>query len=362
MALDPIAQNGPRDLARLDLLRFPLIVLVVYIHAYGTTMQMGGSAVGLGNAGRLPQLIQYVLSQEVARVAVPLFYAVAGYLFFRDGSLTWDQYRGKLRSRVWTLVIPYFFWNVLLFAIIWIAQQIPATAGFFNSANAPLSQLGAAGKLDAVLGISRAPIAYQFWFVRDLIVLVVLTPLLFLLLRHLGMTLVTAFYFFWLADLSLPVPGIEPVLFFSIGAYAGLKRISPFVLDSYGWLMLAGYGLLVIVSTLAAGTMPGSLAHKLAITVGAASALFLTKAAMKSDGWNKALRSLAAASFFVFATHEPLITTGKKVLYRFADISPWTVLSIYLLLPVVVVATMTALYFAAARLVPAPMRLITGGR
>ena len=64
------------------MLRFPLIVLVVYLHNGSGTVRFANA--GIVERSSSPMLDYFVafLSDGVARVAVPLFFLMAGYLFF----------------------------------------------------------------------------------------------------------------------------------------------------------------------------------------------------------------------------------------------------------------------------------------
>lgn len=63
-------------------LRFPLIVAVVLIHTRLDHVVVNGHL--LTETARFPvfALCQHIVSTEIARIAVPLFYFMSGYLFF----------------------------------------------------------------------------------------------------------------------------------------------------------------------------------------------------------------------------------------------------------------------------------------
>lgn len=69
---------------RISLIRFPLIVCVVFIHAYGSTVGMAGMQIGVTNTNFAADFVRNIISQGIARTAVPLFFLISGYLFFWD--------------------------------------------------------------------------------------------------------------------------------------------------------------------------------------------------------------------------------------------------------------------------------------
>lgn len=348
---------------RFDLLRFPLMVMVAYIHAKGTGVTIGDRALVAAETPQLYLDIQHVLTDELARVAVPLFYFISAYLFFRFTAFTFEAYRQKLATRLHTLVIPYVFWNGLLFAAIYAAQSFPATAGFFNAANTKVTAMTLLEQIDAILGVTRSPIAYQFWFIRDLIVLVVLSPLVYLLVRYAGLLACAVLFGLWATETwPLPIQSATPAFAFTLGAYFGIHRLDPFGVDRWGPAVVAVYGVLVGLSLVLRGTDWYLPVHYTGVVAGMAAAFYATKFAAESDRLRSLLLALAPASFFVFATHEPLITIAKKLIYRHAEVSPELVLAIYLIVPIAAVALTAAAYFLAVRVAPRLVRVATGGR
>lgn len=73
-------------------LRFPLIVAVVFIHIEITNVVINGNL--LVEKGEFPvyNLLFHVLSKKVADIAVPLFFFMAGFLFFYHSTLAGKEY------------------------------------------------------------------------------------------------------------------------------------------------------------------------------------------------------------------------------------------------------------------------------
>ena len=84
----------------IDFLRFPLIVGVVLIHAHITGMTIKGNDVLRGNSFPVCDTISYFFSEVVARMAVPLFFFISGFLFFRLDLLLMSYYFLNIFFRV----------------------------------------------------------------------------------------------------------------------------------------------------------------------------------------------------------------------------------------------------------------------
>jgi len=66
---------------------------------------------------------------------------------------------------------------------------------------------------------------------------------------------------------------------------------------------------------------------------------------------------------FVFAVHEPLLTVVKKIIYKaFAPGSEVAALSLYFLIPTLVIIFSTLLYANMKFIAPKFLRIISGGR
>lgn len=123
-------------------------------------------------------------AEGLCRVAVPFFFFISG--FFLSGHVHEDGWvRRELRKRVKTLVIPYFIWIVIgvLFSIaFWfIIQKSGRECGVPSPFYGPVSMWVA-----NVLGINPFRNSGVLWYVRDLFVLVAISPALVFVLRRLG--------------------------------------------------------------------------------------------------------------------------------------------------------------------------------
>lgn len=349
---------------RLKVLRFPLIVGVVFIHNYSLTSTLHGSAIGIAHADGILAFVRNVVSHGVARVSVPLFFLMSGYLFFLDFEPTVAVLLAKLKSRSRTLLLPFLFWNIANLAIIAAAQSFPAGARYLSGKTALVSHLDAAVLLDAVFGVHGVPISYQFWFIRDLMVLVLLTPLIYLLCRRAGIPILLAGLTLWLANARwFPMPALDATLFFIAGSWLAIKRIDLFCVDRVGSLALVLYVPALLFDSIWFGAAADTLVPKVSILLGVVCALWITRFAIRSDDIKNRLIRLSGTSFFVFAAHEPLLTICRKLLYRLIPPhSSYLALGFYFLIPVFVIGVLAALHPKMKLHFPRFMALSCGGR
>ena len=92
---------------KLKILSLIAMVLVVFIHSYIETTTNNT----LMSEDRA--FLQYFISQGVARVAVPIFFTISGYLYFLSYQNTTNDYIIKTKKRLKTLVLPYLLMSFL---------------------------------------------------------------------------------------------------------------------------------------------------------------------------------------------------------------------------------------------------------
>ncbi len=145
---------------------FILTVLVIWIHAVDPALSAGTSPYGPGS---FSAAVQGFLGAGLGQIAVPGFFCMSGYLFFRgcgtDRLLGKEFYFEKWKKRIRTLVIPYLLWNLIYYGIYLAAGRAKPEPGVL---------------LEAVFNYRFNPV---FWYLKELILLTVLTPVFFLLLR-----------------------------------------------------------------------------------------------------------------------------------------------------------------------------------
>ena len=99
-------------------LRFPLTVGVVFIHfSMADGFCYNGVVYGLNN----PSFFFFVVnlfSEVLARVCVPLFFVISGFLFFYHLNFNRESYLKKLRNRVKSLLLPFIYWNIIAAIVI----------------------------------------------------------------------------------------------------------------------------------------------------------------------------------------------------------------------------------------------------
>lgn len=349
---------------RIAVMRFPLIVGVVFIHTYGNTIHFSDSTVLIGDGSFFFNFIQNIMSQGIARTAVPLFYLMSGYLFFVNFSWSYNNYLKKIQSRGRTLMIPYLFWNIFTLSLIAVAQYISVTKFYFSDHNAQISTYNAYDYLNAIFGFTREPIAYQFWFIRDLMVIILITPAIHYIAKKHSIVVLVIISFLWFFNYwPLYAPSAVAFAFFYIGTHLALYNASLFSLDKYGKVILPSYLILLLFDAISKEYEFNPYVHNFGIFLGVASVLVISKYLIRMNSIRAFLLWASSCSFFVFAIHEPLLTIFRKILYKtFAPTTDIAAISLYFFAPGLVIVTALLLYLALRKAMPKALSIISGGR
>ena len=165
---------------------FIMSVLVILIHSINneTKFQLFFSETGIG------------------QFAVPLFFIISGFLFFKTAYTKIDVKR-KLQKKIYTLLIPYLLWNLIYYAIHLLLKP---------------------GQGININEVFRAAFDYKynpsFWFIYQLILLNIISPIIFLILKKnrymillfVGLSLMILF------NIDIPYINEDAIIYYFAGA------------------------------------------------------------------------------------------------------------------------------------------------
>ncbi len=350
-------------------MRFPLIVLVLFLHCNYTTLSEGWASLPFAS-----DFIR-VFSQHIAPIAIPFFFFISGYLFFKSGQFSPDIYVKKLIHRLQSLLVPYLLWNLLylLLAIIigLFANKVPILGIKFDEMLFG-DGLKSFWDISTIKGGSSiaAPIAIPFWFVRDLMVTMLLSPIIFfgvkLFIIFGGKRPLVRYVLFVAVIFGIgycpSLPGLNPDawLFFGYGAYYGIKK-KEFIV---AMLPYAFPAFILLVLTIILGYyFPNEFIYRLEYVIGLVFGMSFTTIMVRSGTWYVNM-NYANGSFFVFATHYMFL--GCIVMFLGSGIwepqNDWLALLIYVLSVALVTVLSMLLYWLMRTRLPFTTYILMGGR
>ena len=74
-------ENEELQSKTIKFLRFPLIIGIVFIHTNLAEVNIGGQLWAAKGQFPIHDIFRYIVSEELARIAVPLFYFMSGFCF-----------------------------------------------------------------------------------------------------------------------------------------------------------------------------------------------------------------------------------------------------------------------------------------
>ena len=155
------------------LVYFLMALLVIFVH--NSAVEQYSSLSG-DLWMDIAELMKNFFAYGIGSVAVPMFFIISGMTFFRDYEP--KKYGQKMKSRIKTLVIPYLVWNVLGMVFVILCTYTPIR-------NIVSSREMFSFSLQNILeGIFLYKYNYTFWFMFELIIFVLVTPIFDIITRN----------------------------------------------------------------------------------------------------------------------------------------------------------------------------------
>ena len=257
-----------------------------------------------------------------------------------------------------SLVIPYVIWNLAFILIIILKNNILIKIGHQPDDNMTLFSTSSWYDL-----LWKLPINYPLWYVRDLLCIVLLSPIFYILFKYIkgyGILLLTIIY---LMTWELPIPGFSTTsfVFFGAGAFAGLKKIDmiEFSQKNASYTLLLSMLMLVI-----ARTIEHEMYEHLSDIYSFRNSLRSFRSLIQRTKIKSLLLTLSSASFFIYLTHIVYImhwTKGGFSRISFFNDGVGLILG-YFMIPITCAFICLFLYKILKIIAPGVLSFTTGGR
>lgn len=301
----------------IDLLRFPLALMVIYLHLDTQGALVGNSGFDFTSVAGWETVTRVSVSHVLTHVAVPTFFLISGFLFFRNiENWDWKKYITKLKSRWHSLMLPFLVWILMVFAFtaiqdvingmtlsnVWTTKSKDFWHIFFDYYTWDTQFIDFFGEVKH----NVAPIISPLWFLRDLIILVVFSPVVYFLVRWLrGVLLLPILAAFIFGVWFCVFPTSTSCLFFSLGAYLALNKINiVVVVKKFRALILpVAIGLWIAASAYdGRHTSIGAYLFTFYILFGVPTMFLLASLLVERFGV-RPNKTLVSGCFFIYASH-----------------------------------------------------------
>lgn len=360
---------------RITSLRFLLAVLVVFIHNNYTAediaeaVALGGAEV-LFNQNAFGRWVQLFISGGIARCVLPLFFLFAAYLQARKN----DSYGVLIKKKSKSLVVPYFLW-MLIYGFYFVGVKlivVKIAPQFLQNPDSTALSWSFLDWVHKVFGY-RTPVglvgdgpefAGQFWFVRDLIIFTVLSPILINLIKRFPVALLALFWIFASCSVNAYLPYV--LFYYILGLYLGFYDINFFEkVDKIKWIeSIFLFVLLFIVCNFIEITFLLTFLSSCLTFVTCVLILKFSLVIVRSEKLFNAAKYLSVFSFWLYAIHMPVLKDLlTRVWLKFLPMkNPFFCLAEYFGVTVLIIATGLALGIALKKIFPKVFSLLTGGR
>lgn len=364
----------------LDLLRFPLAIVVLTMHTW--------SADGLYLQGDFADLQNYPLFREVnywidgflRGQSVPIYFFISGFVFFFGVEWNKATYLRKLKNRVKTLLIPYLIWNTIAILLTFLKLlplfnefqifdadfqfSIQSLLGcFWDNSHGFFSARIDSQPANSAIYPSDPPL----WFLRDLMLIVVCTPLLYRMLKRIGVHAVIGLGLLWFTmgywDLGHANQLMNALFFFSWGAYLSIHRKD--MLEIFGryfkrsmWI----YPLFALSYIIAMHGWPEAAFTIKRLNI-VAGLLFAYNAAawLLNHGICHPTTFLAASSFFIYVSHALICSRLLRILFVLTQPqSDMAILGVYTTATLSTLMLLLSAFYLMKRYTPRLLKIIAG--
>lgn len=334
-------------------LRFPLILLIIMLHCYTSTVfQIPGHIYYFR--------VVYPFALWLGETGVPAYFFISGLLLFYSKK-TYEQ---KIRDRIHTLLGPYLFFNAVIlmgYIVLTLLGKPAMILGKNLSDYSFVDYIRAFWDRGDWAGGNGAPLLCPFWYIRNLMILVILSPIICHIIRYTKLLLPIITGFLWINAFDSAYL-LESITLFSIGAYFPICGKNPIeIFERYKILSFFIF-ISLFITDIAHTIMhvPYALQiHRLSLV---ANVFFLLWIGERLSNHHLYSAYLSKSAFFVFCIHYPLVLPLKTLFSRASCMPDIILIGLYAASVVTVTVSSIIIYMILQKFFPIFLHHITGSR
>lgn len=316
-----------------------------------------------------------LLTRVLPCYAVPGFFMCSGFLLYKNYSGLSD-YPRKAKSRFRSLVVPYLFWISLTLLVTWILQDILGFAKLFGAGNMKL--IHDFSSVDFVRAYwdlrDGGPFLSTMWFLKDLIICVVIAPALYFLLKTRVLSIFTMACLIYLSLIGFGIAtiAISSILWFSIGGLVSIQRLKVFNwIKSHFIILLVLSLLFLIYGTYIYDENAQHSCLRASIGLIKTLVIFLSFLSLSLNITNKSvgkeLMLLGVPSYFIYLAHEPYMGYTLQLVLKVIKHAPTivqqtTIIAIPIVYPIIIIFICLAVFKILKKVAPKALSIVVGGK
>lgn len=337
----------------IECMRFPLMLSIIFIHAYIAVPLYGHQTY---------YTIIYPFALWFGETGVPGFFFISGLWFFYSKK----KYSLKIKDRFHTLLIPYIVWNSILLFIFIIAfifgyhREILLGKGIADYEL--IDYIRAYWDRGDFDGGNFKPIYPPMWYLRNLMLLCLLSPLIKAIIQKTGLSLPIITGTIWCFTYNEGLI-FESISAFSLGAYFPIKKVNLVdVLNKYKHIATIIFFTLAMGDYITHRFYPFSYClqvHRLAVFANILYMPVIGSFLLKYHLYNK---SLSQMTFFIYCIHLPFVTIIRKPILGHPEFSDHTHIFLYFISVLFITLICISIFKLLEKCFPSIMNIITGNR
>lgn len=314
-------------------------IFVVWIHTYNVEVY--------SDANRVIYWIQEAISQGIARGAVPFFLMSSAYFLYSKDKTVSDVYRSRSKS----ILIPYLMWNAVYMVVFAVLFRLSLVS----------YGLDAITVRSVAKGLFLHEYNYAYWFMRDLIVLVALYPVLRWILSR-GKAISFIGLGLLLVAIGCDVSELKSSVYYFLGAIFGYHYSDQ--TERVTGLGKKEQRLIICVLLAISGVLFGAWYSckwlPIAVVRDLSTALLMFFVVVRCN--IRIGGKFAALSFMIYSLHPLVLEVVEKTIYlSFPHNDLWMMID-YVVAPVICLGLIVGICFLWKKLLPRIYKLFNGGR
>ncbi len=324
MKISATIQDGANSLSRdtlisktISVLRWPLAVLVVIDHYFRLHLVEEVCLSCNTTQANILSTIEAVIISFFKNYPVPIFFFISGYLLYLGKGSLKGRYLTKLQKLPREILFPYIFWSVYAIGIYILFHFLYETE-LLKIPDSGCSIMGWCKWFVQIFIGTPWPVNIPLWYVRDLLLLILLSPLIHkILIASKGwIILFFGLLYLFLTNDNNAIRFQTGLFFFSLGYWlrytsvdvVSLSRklfcLSVLIYLAGGTFYFVNYDITIDNSV----GMPliNCMAKNCAVAAGLIICLHIVSYLI-AIGRIRVHSLLASASFFIYVTHYPLL-------------------------------------------------------
>lgn len=246
-------------------------------------------------------LFYRLCNNSVGALAMGVFFLMSGFLLYNGANSAKDIFK-KIKSRVFSLLIPFIIWNSFMMMYLMI-----------NMGTHPFSSLG-----DFIVGFTLNPFNGPLWYLLALMCLMLFAPVIINLKQHKNISLLTLVGIIifstvvvsrgsdwaWYQAITNKVWYISNIFtylpLYAIGAFTGMHYSDKILNEEYNVNLLKSISIIIFIASMVLMSM---YVNSLLIVISAISFWFC----IDSKHFDKNPSKVFRISFFIYVMHSPFL-------------------------------------------------------